>query len=368
MPTNPNTQNDRQGSGAVSGDVFDPRTVGYKAAAGSLFLQLARAVTDPFGAFLKQSNTDNFDWKRLVTEDEIVVNADCVFQVSDQGPFTEIQAAIDDAVSKGFGPAKQAVVIVQCSESEYVEDLTLTEGIHLIGVGDNFSQIVSVRGMHTINQTTLNSITLVKGINFICDGGIGFDVNGSVGARIDFINCNFQAATGNSSECLRVNNPNFRIDIQTTNFTNTNALGKCLVIDAAVFFGNGMRISGDCTFIGQGNCIEVNAPASVAVQNCRLISITAPELIALNSGLIGFTIEGGSLVSFAGSGIRFGVTGIAVTLVSVLVNIIGSTPVRVVQGVGSNTVRHANCTFLSNNEFDTPAVSQVVLTSTMVGT
>lgn len=59
-----NNQNDGQGSGAVFGDTFDPRFIGYKGPLGALFLQISSKTGGVFNLFQKiEPVADIFAWR-----------------------------------------------------------------------------------------------------------------------------------------------------------------------------------------------------------------------------------------------------------------------------------------------------------------
>lgn len=116
----------------------DPRVVATPGTEGQLYLLL------PDGElFRKLDSGSSTNWEALNLEG----NGSSVYLVSELGPYTGIQQAIDQAVLDGHTDNNNPAVIVVCPKNGYYEEVVnIYPGIHVQGVNETINYAVKVRG------------------------------------------------------------------------------------------------------------------------------------------------------------------------------------------------------------------------------
>lgn len=117
---------------------LDPRLTAVAGTEGQLYLLLPNGEL-----FRKLDNGATTNWEALNLEG----NGSSVYLVSELGPYTAIQEAVDQAVLDGHTDNNNPAVIVVCPKNGYYEEVVnIYPGIHIQGINETINYAVKVRG------------------------------------------------------------------------------------------------------------------------------------------------------------------------------------------------------------------------------
>lgn len=264
--------------------------------------------------------------------------------------FDTIALAIAEAVSDGVSSANPANIYIKPKTGAYVENITLVDGINLIGFGKS-TVIQGKITMSTAGTASINGLRLQTNSDF------ALAVTGSAATILNVNNCNI-TCSNNTGISYTSSSASSQLNLyQCTGNLSTTGIGIFSASGAgelAIFFSRFLNTGGSTTAstssagVVRTKDATFNSPVSFTGTSSLNMNYTRFSTDATNSTCLTYNSSGTATTNFCifGSGTATAVvcTSGTITLQNCSVN---STNAAAISGAG--TVRSANLSFLNTS-------------------